>query len=234
MFIVSNGAIVDVGTTADLDMDAVRKALNSIPMQAVINRAGTRVIALMVPEDLTDPDGDDVIALLNSSNEASSGNALVGRLLGAASTRSWKTTSQSEAAHDDLKGVNIWKLVYNASGDVKDAIALGVDARDTSDSVVAGTPGAIGGTANPGAVVRNVASGSAWTVGVGVHLNDGTTAPIDIDVLVYQAEGVGNGPYTYAPRELSDVTNGDHVWIFDTRGKDAVGIGTVIIFRIEN
>jgi len=231
-------------TTGGNPGPTVQQDIDDMNSQYILNIAGTRVIALVLPVDRVSPDGNHIYGAINTwDNIANGARSFTGFFDGATSTSTVRTVdSRPSLAAQNY--VTFYRLTPDSQGNIRsNGLDNLVHPTGGTQGRFVTTAGAFGGTAN--------VSVSAVSLGIQVKEREQTNTnfrfielannqriTLSSDVKVYEATwtggspGVGNVRYTPSNSGVIAVRGDALVWGFNTtpKAEDVTSEANVIIW----
>jgi len=205
----------DVASLSEVKKGAIATAAS---LAVVMYNDDGKVVALFIDESFVDVDEDDVYGVFNSRSNAKSGDDEVykftGFIDGVAFTK--KTDTRN---NDDFRNPAGAFAVYKITVDANDVITA---AEELTDKVVTKT-----GSEASGYIVRNETIDDLANDNTVIIVGQDRYTIAD-DAIVYEYDP-DDGKFSVA--DLDDLDEGQTVSLYDTKGDDADGVATIVIFK---
>lgn len=213
-----DGDDYSVGTVADVKKGVDLVDGSYVAASYILNKDG-KVAALLVDEYFFEGGSDDIFAVINTVNNVKDGDDTVDKISGLIDGKEFtKQANDDYLANAGKTSVKLFAMKVNGN-DVITEVAPFVATDDTDSHVI-----------TTGAVVAKVSSDrTVLTFGTGANEVKNT---IDEDAVVYEAVMKADGVTVdkYVSASLTNVKADYSVWLYDTKGDDADGIATIVIF----
>lgn len=215
----------DVATLGDIDAGTVI-ANGTYEAFYILNDDGD-VAAMLISSTFANADNDDVYGVFNERKTTTTDGDPVYKFTGFidGTAFTYKTTddtnteSGATGSYGSLAGVfGVYAITTDANSEITKIAALGdVVLEDASGLLVDGSVDAAGEVTALGS------DNTVFTIG-------GEKFVAEDDAVVYKFDDVDD---EYTVSKLSAIDEGDTVMMYDTKGSDADGIATVVIFIAE-
>ena len=224
------GTAWNVGAITDVDLAEFRRE-GAQDGQVIFNTAGTRIVAMVIPNGFADADGDDIFGVVNSwMNIGADARNFTGFFDGARTTSTIRTTDFRPDLV--LNQVDLYRFSTNAAGQVNQApTALVNNAPNVANNRFVTRDENFPNATQSAVAQANYAMQIIYRDAVDagnlfVEVAGNQRVTFADDVVVYRATwsggtpGVGNIVYTHSSTGINAVRGAAAVWAFNTAPRD--------------